>query len=86
MPDISRPQGHAIQPPYRRGLSRAEAAGYVGVSPSTFDKMVFAGGMPRPKRIGTRNVWDVRALDVAFDGLPGDDEPSASNEWDSTLP
>lgn len=34
------------------GLSRGEAAGYIGVSPPTFDKMVLAGAMPGQKRIG----------------------------------
>ncbi|OYW53027.1 MAG: hypothetical protein B7Y80_18905 [Hyphomicrobium sp. 32-62-53] len=56
-----------------RGLSRIEAAAYVGVSPSTFDKMVAAGHMPSPKRINTRVVWDRTKLDEAFTLLPGDD-------------
>ncbi|RXG87344.1 hypothetical protein EAS62_35990 [Bradyrhizobium zhanjiangense] len=30
-----------------RGLSRAQAAEYIGVSPSTFDKMVADGDMPQ---------------------------------------
>jgi hypothetical protein len=34
-----------------RGLSRIEAARYVGVSPSLFDQMVKDGRMPGPKRI-----------------------------------
>jgi len=32
-----------------RGLSRVQAAEYIGVSPSTFDKMVTDGEMPAPK-------------------------------------
>ena len=83
MTDVSR-QIQAVQPPSRRGLSRVEAAGYIGVGPSTFDKLVQAGQMPRPKRIGARNIWDVRSLDLAFDALPGDDE-TRSNEWDNVL-
>ena len=67
---------------FRRGLSREQAAGYIGVSPSTFDKMVIAGQMPGPKRIGTRKVWDVRALDVAIDNLPGEDSVPETNDWD----
>jgi excisionase family DNA binding protein len=57
-----------------RGLSRREAAAYVGVSPTTFDAMVADGQMPKPKHIGTRRVWDRRRVDEAFDELPGDDE------------
>jgi predicted DNA-binding transcriptional regulator AlpA len=62
-----------------RGLSRPEAAGYIGVSPSYFDQMVKDGRMPQPIRIGSRVVWDRRELDEAFDALRG--EPK-SNSWD----
>src|SRR5436309_15841447 len=41
-----------------RGLSRSEAAAYVGVSPSLFDAMVKDGRMPQPKRINSRTIWD----------------------------
>jgi hypothetical protein len=57
-----------------RGFRRAGAAAYVGVSPGTFDGMVRAGTMPQPKIIGTCRVWDIRALDRAFDELPGGDD------------
>lgn len=55
-----------------RGLSRAEAAAYVGVSPTLFDKMVSDGRMPKPKRINSRTIWDIRRLDLAFEELPDD--------------
>ncbi len=71
-----------IAPPTRRGLSRVEAAGYIGVSPTTFDKMVLAGEMPAPKRVGSRKIWDVRALDLAFEALPGEDSAPETNDWD----
>lgn len=71
-----------IAPPTRRGLSRVEAAGYIGVSPTTFDKMVLSGEMPSPKRVGARKIWDVRALDLAFDALPGEDSSPEVNDWD----
>lgn len=63
----------------RRGLSRDEAAVYVGVSARKFEEMVDAGTMPRAKSIGSRNVWDLRALDSAFDALPDDGD---RNPWD----
>lgn len=53
-----------------RGLDRAEAAAYVGVGTSLFDRLVGDGRMPAPKRIDGRLVWDRRALDAAFDALP----------------
>ncbi len=62
-----------------RGLSRSEAADYVGVSPSTFDLMVKDGRMPSPKRINSRTVWDRRRLDEAFEALP---DRAEQNPWD----
>jgi len=63
----------AIRPIPRRGLSRVEAAMYIGISASTFDKLVADGRMPRPRRIDTRKLWDVHELDIAFNALPSDD-------------
>lgn len=53
-----------------RGLSREQAAAYIGVSPTMFDTMVADGWMPKAKAIGRRVVWDVRGLDDAFNLLP----------------
>jgi predicted DNA-binding transcriptional regulator AlpA len=63
-----------------RGLSREQAAAYVGVSPSLFDILVKDGRMPAPKRINSRTVWDRLQLDAAFASLPSND-PSV-NPWD----
>lgn len=70
-----------LPPPTRRGLSRAEAADYIGVGTSKFDAMVKDGRMPGAKKIDGRKVWDVRALNTFFDALPGSDE-SDHNPWD----
>jgi hypothetical protein len=53
-----------------RGLSRLEAAAYIGISPGTFNGMVDDGRMPQPKVINSRLVWDRHALDRAFEALP----------------
>lgn len=53
-----------------RGLSREEAAAYIGVSATKFDELVGDGRMPRPKRIDARRVWDRREVDIAFTRLP----------------
>jgi predicted DNA-binding transcriptional regulator AlpA len=45
-----------IQP---RGLSRVDAAAYIGISATTFDQLVKDGRMPPPKRINSRTIWDV---------------------------
>ena len=62
----------AVRPIPRRGLSREEAAMYLGISASKFDELVRDGRMPSPKRIDGRKIWDIRDLDVAFDALPGE--------------
>ena len=63
-----------------RGLSRREAAAYVGISPVTFDRMIADGLMPKPVRIYGRVVWDIRAIDAAFEAL--DSTPhEADNPW-----
>jgi predicted DNA-binding transcriptional regulator AlpA len=63
-----------------RGLSREQAAAYVGISPSLFDMLVKDGRMPGPKRINARAVWDRLELDAAFAALPGNDD--TGNPWD----
>lgn len=63
-----------------RGLSRVQAATYIGVSPALFDQMVNDGRMPKPKRINARTVWDRVQLDEAFAALP---DEQAKNPWDA---
>jgi hypothetical protein len=70
-----------VRPVPRRGLSREEAAMYIGVSARKFDEMVTGGRMPAPKRIDSRKVWDVRALDLAFDALPSENASELGNSW-----
>ena len=71
------------RPVPRRGLSRTEAAIYLGVSPSKFDELVEDHRMPRPRLIDRRKVWDLHELDMAFDELPREDSPPlAGNSWD----
>jgi excisionase family DNA binding protein len=53
-----------------RGLSRDEAARYIGVGVTKFDEMVADGRMPRPKRIDGRVVWDRLKVEAAFTDLP----------------
>lgn len=65
-----------------RGLSREEAARYVGVGATTFDQLVEAGKMPRPARIGRRAIWDRLKLDAAFADL---DDSDQDNRLDRAL-
>src|SRR5690554_180648 len=72
----------AVLLPSRRGLCRVEASEYVGVSPNTFDRMIGDGKMPSAVQIYGRKVWDVRALDRAFDALsPKFDTSEANLPW-----
>lgn len=52
-----------------RGLSRMEAADYVGVGVTKFDEMVRDRRMPAGKKVDARVLWDRRKLDVAMDML-----------------
>jgi excisionase family DNA binding protein len=64
------PRARRILPlPERRGLSRNEAAEYVGVPVSLFEQMVSDGRMPKPLDVGTRRIWDRRKLDASFAAL-----------------
>lgn len=66
--EMSRAADGIAYPP--RGLSREEAARYIGVGATKFDEMVKDGRMPKPKRVDGRTVWDRVALDIAFTDLP----------------
>lgn len=67
----------AILPPglAPRGLSREQAAAYIGVSATLFDQMVGDRRMPQPRLINRRRVWDRVELDLAFAALPHVAEP-----------
>ena len=63
-----------------RGLSRVQAAAYIGVSPALFDQLVQEGRMPKPTRINVRIVWDRIKLDEAFAAL-SDDYKDTDDPW-----
>ena len=65
-----------------RGLNRSQAAAYIGISPTTFDKLVSDGSMPRPVAIRSRKVWDRFRLDAAFESLAEMTAKENYNEWD----
>jgi predicted DNA-binding transcriptional regulator AlpA len=53
-----------------RGMSRDEAARYIGVGATKFDEMVADRRMPRPKRVDGRVIWDRLKIEAAFTDLP----------------
>jgi predicted DNA-binding transcriptional regulator AlpA len=69
-----------------RGLSRAQAAEYIGVGVTKFDELVNDGRMPKPKRIDGRTVWDRVSLDEAFAALDdGAEAIGSKNIWDEGM-
>ncbi len=62
------------------GLSRAEAAHFVGVGATLFDDLVRDGRMPRPKRINSRTVWYRRDVETSFRTLL-ESEVGGKNPW-----
>jgi predicted DNA-binding transcriptional regulator AlpA len=66
----------------RIGLSRAEAAEYIGVGISLFDEMVADGRMPKPKLINSRKVWHRERVAEAFAELPEEGQgQDSSSPW-----
>jgi len=71
------------RPVPRRGLSRAEAAMYVGVSPSKFDELRKSHRISPPRLIDGRKVWDVLDLDRDFEAFPVEDH--LEEDWSTAL-
>jgi hypothetical protein len=69
----------AIQP---RGLRRADAARYLGISPSHFDAQRKAREIPAPRQILGVVLYDRHELDSIFDGQPIAANDNEVNEWD----
>jgi excisionase family DNA binding protein len=71
---------------FGRGLRRAQAAAYVGVSQRLFDELVAHDQLPRPRLIGGGRVkiWNKADLDAWLDSAPVDGEDPAS-DWDEVL-
>lgn len=77
----ARPADFSPQRPLVFALSREQAAGAVGVSPTTFDELVRSGAMPPPRQITSKRiVWDVDEVHSAFKALPHRDSRQG-NSW-----
>jgi len=62
-----------------RGLSRDDAAAYVGIGTTLFDRLVATGKMPKCVRLDGRILWDRRQLDRTMDGLF--EETDENDRW-----
>lgn len=76
--DVARVLRAAIEP---RGLSRVDAAAYVGIGATLFDELVKHGRMPQPARVNGRVIWDRKALDRALDELFDAAPATAADPW-----
>ena len=87
-PPAARPARPSVLPASLppRGLSRPQAAEYVGVGVTKFDELVADGRMPRPKRIDGRKIWDRLAIDESLAALPDEgDAGDDRNPWDAAI-
>jgi excisionase family DNA binding protein len=76
-----RPRTRTLERPTpRRGLTRVEAAMYLGISPSKFDELRHSGQIGPAKIIGSRLLFDVYLLDEYFDALP-EEVNQVTEEW-----
>jgi len=74
------------RPVPRRGLSRIEAAIYLGLSPSKFDEMRKSGRISPPRLADGRKLWDVLDLDRDFETFPVEGANSEDEEdWNAAL-
>lgn len=67
------------------GLSRLEAAAYLGISASLFDRLVKEGVLPKPIALSGRVVWDRLRLDSVFEAL-SDLASVADDPWGNAAP
>jgi hypothetical protein len=72
------------RPVPRRGLSRTEAAIYLGISPSKFDELRKANRIVPPKVLDGRLIFTVERLDEFLDALP-DENQTDDGEWTASL-
>jgi hypothetical protein len=64
----------------RRGLSRVEAAMYLGISPSKFDELRKSGRIGPAKILDSRKLYAIEMLDEFFDALPAEGD-EAKEDW-----
>jgi hypothetical protein len=68
----------------RRGLSRVEAAMYIGISPSKFDQLREDGRIGPAKLIDARKLFAIEMLDDFFDALP-DENHDGGGDWTASV-
>ncbi|GLI93939.1 helix-turn-helix transcriptional regulator [Methylocystis echinoides] len=64
-----------------RLLRRERAAAYLDVSPTSFDKLVKEGKLPKPKRLDGFRWWDRVDLDASAESLPYEGDGAPDDSW-----
>jgi hypothetical protein len=72
------------RPAPRRGLTRTEAATYLGLSPSKFDELRKANRIAPPKVLDGRLIFTIERLDEFLDSLP-DENHADNDDWTASL-
>jgi hypothetical protein len=72
------------RPVPRRGLTRTEAAMYLGLSSSKFDELRKANRIAPPKILDGRLIFMVERLDEFLDTLPDENQPD-NDDWTASL-
>ena len=72
------------RPTPRRGLSRIEAAMYLGISPSKFDELRKANRIAPPKILDGRLIFTIERLDEFLDALPYENQTD-NDDWTASL-
>jgi hypothetical protein len=81
---VKAPSPSQSRPVPRRGLSRTEAAMYLGISPSKFDELRKANRVAPPKVLDGRLIFTVERLDEFLDALPEESQID-SEDWTASL-
>lgn len=63
------------------GVNREQAAAYIGISATSFDRLVYEGIMPDARILRGRLVWDVAEIADAFRAIPHRSESTTTNPW-----
>lgn len=80
--DIERPKRRPKREAWPRWLRRDDAADYLSVSPSQFDKWVSSGMLPSPRKIGGIVLWDRLALDEGMEAIFYPETEAEMAVWD----
>ena len=70
----------SVRPIPRRGLSRVEAAIYLGISASKFDELRKDGRLGPAKILDGRKLFAIEMLDEFFEALP-DETHESVEDW-----